>query len=288
MYLHLGKFPYDFNLFDAGDWHIGSVLTHTSGIEEMIDLVASNPRKNKVILKGDLIEGITTKDKRYEEEMTVEGLRKPLDQANEVVRLLKPIRKQIILSMYGNHEATPSKEYGNIMRDICEKLEIPYGQYASKVHFNNKNDELMFKGYFHHGFGSITCREIDPRKRLHKMQQNLIRKMESLQGDCVLMSMSHHHQLFTCPPMRELYLADDTSKITQGYTESKQNDSYIPPAHRWFVAAGSFLKNYHPDGSGYAERAGYPPNILGYAVAKIRGGQVVDVLEVTDSKNIDL
>jgi len=59
-------------------------------------------------------------------------------------------------------------------------------------------------------------------------------------------------------------------------------DSFIHPDLRWYVNTGSFYKLY-ADGknvSGYAERAGYDPNELGYVVVRVKDGIINDVERV--------
>ena len=88
-------------------------------------------------------------------------------------------------------------------------------------------------------------------------------------------------------------MTDNGRKIEHHYTHP-QNAKYIPPDLRWYVNTGGFLKLYsdivYEDddvpieqsrlGSGYAERAMYPPQELGFAICLIRDNSLVDVKEV--------
>ena len=92
-------------------------------------------------------------------------------------------------------------------------------------------------------------------------------------------------------PIEELQLKVKGRKIVQRYTKPSLKHS----DYKWYVNAGSFLKKYsdivYEDedvhwtksrlGSSYTERAGYPPNQLGFYVAQIRSGAIKQIDKIT-------
>ena len=81
-------------------------------------------------------------------------------------------------------------------------------------------------------------------------------------------------------PQEQLYLRrDEKGEIEQKYTYTKKTDGYIHPDFKWYVNTGAFYKLYEDGVSSYAEIAEYDPIQLGFAVALVRGGKLVDVVE---------
>ena len=66
-------------------------------------------------------------------------------------------------------------------------------------------------------------------------------------------------------------------KVMREYATAQKKDGYIHPDYRWYICTGSFLDFYKEGLSTYPERMGYKPTDLGFAIAKIRGGNLVDI-----------
>jgi hypothetical protein len=96
-------------------------------------------------------------------------------------------------------------------------------------------------------------------------------------SDAMVMSMGHTHKLLVRKPISRLYMVMEDGRIRQKYTSAKKDDGYIHPDYRWYVNTGSFYKLFGQGFSGYAERKGYSPIELGFAVLEIRGGKPHDV-----------
>ena len=135
----------------------------------------------------------------------------------------------------------------------------------------------MYKSFLTHGAKSLNSSADDPVRREANMQLSLKRQLKPLAGDCIISACGHNHKLVIKRPISELYLTDDSKNIHQKYTKANQTAEYIPPDLRWYVSAGCFYKLYEMGVSGYAERAGYPPNELGYAVVKVVDGVIKDI-----------
>jgi hypothetical protein len=109
------------------------------------------------------------------------------------------------------------------------------------------------------------------------MELILKRQLKRKFGDCAVMIKHHVHKIIVCRPEAELYLTDDGKKIKQAYTGWGQNEPYIHPDARWYGCAGSFMRLYGENTSGYAEIAEYDPMELGFIVLKIRRKKIVDL-----------
>jgi len=268
------------NLFFIGDLHLGTILHHKDGFKEFIDTFQSpyeglQPANNWAINMGDNIEAIMMDDPRYSPDTTDQPF--PLQQIEDIVTLLWPIKSKLLTILTGNHEMKLWR-FGNITRIICDKLSVPYGTYTSKITITNQKDTLLYKVFATHGRKSITSTADDPKRRLVNQRLILKRHLKFKAGDAVIMAKGHSHKLIVCDPEPELYLVDDGKKIKQKYITSSQNAEYIHPDHKWYISTGSFLKLYGHDGvSGYAEIAEYDPLELGYCVALVRNGSIQEI-----------
>lgn len=266
MKLHHLRVPNDFDLVLFGDTHEGTILRDKVGVQKCIDFIASSKLPCYAIHMGDAIEAIKPDDPRYDPKLCTNKV--PLEQADEIVSQLKPIRKNLVTMLLGNHEMKLHL-FGNITEYICRELEVPYGTYSSKVTFEF-NDGEYFKIFCHHGFGSVNSHAQSPLQRRTNMQLSLKRKLMFKSADVKIEAMGHTHKLLICPPIGELFLTSDRDRFYQGYTDQVSNGKYIHPDNRWYLNTGSFLKLYQEGVSGYADIAGYDPIELGYLVVEIR------------------
>ena len=287
------RMPKNYNLFLFGDDHIGARLRHEKGFLKLCRMLHSEYngcKKNYGIHFGDFIEAITIDDPRYSDFDTLQA--SILAQMEAARRIYRPIADDMLLMLDGNHPFKLHK-IGKITATVCHNLGIDFGTYSCKASFHNKDGSLQFKGFFTHGSGSISSIADDPERRYLNWRLALKRKLRDQAGDCLLMAMGHTHKLIISKPTKVLYVTDNGEGIKDHFTEGKQA-KYIHPDYRFYVNTGSFLKIYGDDlvedssvppeqsklGSGYAERAMYAPNVLGFAVALIRGGKLRDVKKV--------
>ena len=290
--------PRDFNLFLFSCTHWGSTFTHVSGWQQLVDQIHSpyaglSANRNFGVHHGDVIEGKLIDDPHFAITGSLPG--GILPQIRISKERLIPIRKQLITLMIGNHE-WKLRKFGDIGGDIATTLNVPYGTFSCKIHYVDKHGSLLFKHFAIHGHkqvGSIADSLI--RKRSN-MRLQLQRHLSPEAADTLLMTKGHTHKLLISPPTKELYLTDDGIRIKQHYTSADPTNKFIPPDLRWYVNVGAFYRKYadellHYDimdpmnsvRSSYVEMGEYPPAELGYAVALVRGGNVVDVkLEVAE------
>ena len=280
------KLPKNWNLFLFGDDHVGAALRHDSGWEQLVDMMHSEyggipSGRNYGVHHGDCIEAIMTDDPRYSEFETRE--QNILAQIYGSIKALHPIRKKLLTVLDGNHPAKLHR-FGKITEHICKEIKVKYGTWSAKLIYNDKRGNLQFKHFATHGAGSISSVADDPERRKTNMRLSLKRKLKYAFGDTILGSMGHTHKILICKPTKDLYITDKNGKHKQHYTGAPTKPTnYIHPDFRWFVNTGAFLKLYGDGFSGYAERAGYPPIELGFCVAKIRNGQLVEITkEVLD------
>lgn len=274
------ELPRKHRLFYAGDIHEGTIQQHKDGLSQLIDAVGSS-KDNYLVLMGDLAECIEVNDKRYCRATEDPATPTPIKQYNSLVDKFYPIRKQILVTLAGNHDLKIASRFGNGVSDIfCRGLGIPYGTYTCKLAINGPKKKLQYKNFLSHGFGSISPKHADPARREAAKQAALRDKLYLLAGDCAIQAMGHTHQLIIRKPYSELYLTDDTVKLKHKYTSSQQTDEYILPDLRWYLNTGGFHKLYSIGASGYAEMKGYVPNELGYIVSEVEGGIIQDMKRV--------
>ena len=265
------------NIFSFGDKHGGSILSSDKGWDELINSMLSEYegcRNNYGISGGDMIEAIMVDDRRID----AQKLKEPfvLAQIADAKKKLDPIKELLLLMLDGGHERKLWR-FGPITENIAEHLGVEYGTWTAKVTIEDKKDNLMYKLYETHGFKTITSTADDPLRRDVNMRLILKRQLRRKAGDCAIMIKHHTHKLIVTPPISELYLTDDGKKIRQAYTASGQSEPYIHPDARWYGNAGSFLKLYGEDISGYAEIAEYDPVELGFLVTIVRDRKIVEV-----------
>jgi len=269
--------PLNFNLFLVGDQHIGSIMSHRSGWLKMCDMVNSTyegikSHNNFVIDHGDMCEAISIDDPRYDMQVTTAEGSQLFRQRKQAIADREPIKDNLITILKGNHEHKVIR-HGNLTKEVCEKLNVPYGTVSCVIEYWNRN-RLLFKHYTHHGFGTIKSIAHPTIRRETNRKISLMQKFDSKFGDCLINSMGHTHQLIVCQPESKLYMTTDNRKIKQKYTEPKKVTGYIEPNHRWYVNTGSFLKTYGMGIDSYGERFGYDPVELGFVVILVRDGKI--------------
>jgi len=261
----------------AGDTHQGSIAFHSKGWKTLLERV----RKEKdlyLLLMGDLLECILIDDKRFEIE--IHGLGKFfMQQLHQLKEELMPVRKKIITSHFGNHEAKLFK-LGDFMRDLCHELTVPYGGYSAKTTVRDKTGTPLYKIFSTHGRLTVNSTADDPVRRRSNMQLSLKRRLQHLAGDCSIMCAGHSHKLLVVPPERELYITDDGVQLQAKYTRIVQQGDYIDPSLRYYGSSGSFLKSAVIGATTYSEAAGYAPAVLGYLELVVRDGIVQNIKEI--------
>lgn len=277
--------PDSFEVVDCSDFHVGSPNCCEETLQEMVEMVRTT--KNMYLVnKGDSIECILPNDKRYLHSAVKDGLQSPKAQADRVIEIFQPVRDRILAWGIGNHELKlwNTMDFGKY---ISDNLGTSYGAYNFKLHFLDKNGDLMFKTYHTHGMGSVHSNAKDEIQYDANRKAALKHKLvKSGHADCIYMSRGHDHQLIVVEPTvsGKLFLTDDGVGIHQKYhTAASQNAEYIPPDSRWYATTGSFRKLYSKPGLGtvdYGEVVGYAPSEIGYAKMHVEHKTLVKVEKV--------
>jgi len=257
-----------------GDTHDGNSLMCRKKLDSLLDWILADKHRYFVHM-GDETDAITTDDKRYSHETCDQPI--PLEQRDSVVEQYWRARRRCIAWLNGNHNQKLAR-FGNITADICRALGVPYGSWTCKLRLHDKQGQIL-KMFLTHGFrGTINSNAKDHMQRAANLKAGMRRKLENKAADCLLMAMGHTHKLMVAEPARRLILGDDGTAITQNYLAAGRGDEpYIEPDARWYVNTGTFLGLYQIGVDSYAEQAGYDPNELGYAVARIRHRRLIAV-----------
>lgn len=267
----------DHNIFFFGDAHHDSPMSYERGWQTLCDMMYKSYdgcKNNYGAEGGDDIEAINPDDKRYSEELKTTPL--PLVQMRNAVAKRESIKKLLLYKLQGNHEQH-HWAFGDIMADMCKTLGVTYGTWTTKLTVTDKQGNFMYKVFDEHGRKQISSAADDPKRRRENMQLILKRHLRWKAADCAVMIKHHTHKLLVCKPETELYLTDNGSSVYQNYTELDQTGAYIDPDARWYGNAGSFLKLYVENISGYAERAEYDPVELGFLILKVRDKKIIDL-----------
>lgn len=270
------KLPNSHNLFFFGDKHDGSSLSSDKAWNKLLNMMNSEYEgcsNNFGAEGGDDIEAIMVDDKRFSPEKLKEDL--PLKQQDKAVEKREAIAHMMLYKLQGNHCRTLWR-FGDIMENMCKRLNVPYGSYSAKLSVLDNRGNLMYKIYDTHGYKTITSTADDPIRRKTNMELILKRQLKFKAADCVVMIKHHVHKVIVTKPAKELFLYDDGKQIKQGYTGWGQTERYIHPDARWYGCAGSFVKLYS-ETSGYAEVKEYDPIEIGFLVLRVRNKKVVSL-----------
>jgi UDP-2,3-diacylglucosamine pyrophosphatase LpxH len=279
------RMPENFKVYDMSDFHIGSPNCAEETLCETVDKIASE-KDSYLIFKGDAIECISPKDRRFNWDCIDFKYKTPIEQIDRAIEIFKPVAHKILVWMEGNHEQK-TKDIINLGLYFAQKLEVPFGAYHCQVQFNDAANRLMFKTYHHHGFGNISSNAKDAIQYRANRRAGIKHKLAKLKFDDVIyMSMGHNHQLEIVEPtiQDELSLYIEDGKIHQTYKQSAAQDSrYISPDARWYATTGSFRKSFTALNSNrvdYAEMCGYAPSEIGYALMTVEDRKLTKVEKV--------
>lgn len=293
MEILIKQIPANANIFLFGDKHQGSIMSFNKGWKVLCDTMNSKWNgitRNYGIDHGDFCEGITIDDPRYDPRTITQPI--PALQVDDSIEDYQPIRDKIVVMLDGNH---PRKlwKFDYMTPRLCHALDIPFGTLSCKVHWVDKNNDLMFKSFHTHGRKQINSAADDPLTAELNMMRILRRVLRRKAGDCYLMCRGHTHKLIILPPTAISNIYDKNRIEQHRYTTSyiDQTAEYIHDTDRWYVSTGSFLKLRDTQKrmvykgksigiSGYAEAADYDPLDLGFAVAEVRNKKLVQVREV--------
>ena len=217
-----------FNLYPFVCWHLGSSQSDVNFIKEMISRVKDDPQGRWVYL-GDAGECVTKTSKGDIFSQTMS----PVQQQNELVRLLEPIVDKGLFGVRGNHGNRIYRETGlDFDETLCAKLGIPYLGTAAFWHLKVK--DVYFSIYTHHGADSGA--NMGTKINKAKIFENMV------DADAIL--TAHSHVCIDIPPRYMAHLVD----------RATVNDSI-----RWTETREYICGCAYDSRTGYAEDKGYSP-----------------------------
>lgn len=278
MELISSTFPSCCELILFGDNQEGNSLQNVERFEEVIDYIASNDKRFAVHM-GDAIDAFFVDDKRYDPKTCDSP---PIEQANAVIDRMRPIArsKQLITVLLGNHEYELIRKAGNITKEmICKYLDVPYGGNVLKLELRDKHG-LMFKSLLRHGRKRIGSAADSPLRQDANMKLQLVRQLQNVAGDCILMAKGHTHRLIVVPPIVRKFIRNtDDSLETVKLTKLDNDGGFVHPDFRWYCNTGSFLENTKIGKTGYGELLELDPLDIGCVKVLIEDRQIADIQE---------
>lgn len=247
-----------------GDPHTGHIKCDRKLFEKQLKWVLD--RNAHLILNGDLFDLIMGKDKRVDPAQVDpffmdSGSDISKVQLKYMTEILLPLRDKIIGVHSGNHEETWRIEhYDNIIKELCENLDVPYLTYTAfiRLHFkrSGKDSRVIIARSSHGCAGGRTKGAI--LNHLHNLKKDF---------DADIYVQGHAHRR----------VVDITPFL--GVSRSERNYK-LKSTNCAFIATGSFFQTYSLGGeSSYGEKRDYPPGDLGGAYVKIQpwGEGIVEV-----------
>jgi predicted phosphodiesterase len=241
----------------------------------MVEYVRAK-KTRRLIHLGDIIESITTDDKRYHTDGMKEPI--PLKQIKEAEDIFAPIKKQMLCVLGGNHELKLHR-FGNLAEMFANNLGVPYGTRTARIVFKSK-DKGLFRVFITHDVPIFRSNAKDYLQRKANIEAACKVSMQYRMGDCALMVCGHPHQLLTIPPSPILYMTDGESGVKQHYLKGDlgADGSFINMDQRWYGCAGSFRKKFMDGIDDYADI--YNPVELGYLALDVAKGGISDLRKV--------
>ena len=232
-------------LIPMSDTHVG----HADHDRELFQKTINWIKKHNayVILLGDLIDGIIQRDKRFENNSIAPEFRDHLDnlhykQTETFIDMVRPIKKQIIGIMGGNHEITVKKAFSyDAISVMAKELNIPILTDPSYVilRFRDNNSTMLYTIFCSHGCW------MGGRKRGSKIN-SMEDKMADFDFDMIC--AGHTHDKWVSTRKR---IGVSKNGLLQGN-------------RRIFINTGSFLRTYKGgDYDGWAARSVFSPQSAG-------------------------
>jgi hypothetical protein len=180
------------------DLHIGSRLTDYNALTSVIG--EAKHRKMRVLILGDVVDAILPRDtKRFHPSVLhkrLQGKDNVLDETVDwAAEILDPVRGQIDLMAYGNHETAVISHHNTDPIDrLAEKLGCPVGGYSGIVDYRFDGTQKHVRiGYWHgKGRGSSPKSVIDDWAKLQGICESL---------DVVWTGHRHHRLVMEYPKL---------------------------------------------------------------------------------------
>lgn len=232
---YVGERGEDLKVVLLNDLHIGSDAADLDLLDKVIEFIKES--KARVILNGDLIEGVTrlSKGDIYTQKMS------PKQQADYVVQVLEPIKDQIDGVTEGNHDFRIMKETSiDIVEMICKDLGIKDKYMGIRGIVGYNVGGINYSIDVHHGTGGGGT--------ISSVENNMKRIWKS---DSDVMYCGHWHKQFAKPIKR--------------FDIDHRNGSVIE-VKRWMVCGNTIVNT-----ADYAKRGAYEEGFPSQAVLTLSG-----------------
>ena len=253
-----------------GDVHKGSIGCNDKLVHEFVSLI-KHDKNRYFVLMGDIIEAINISDKRFDERQVAPQYHHVYsnlagEQADDMIKILKPIQDKCLGAIWGNHEETIRLRYHNDIHGyICNQLRIP-----------NLTADCFLNLHFQRN--TAGCHRVVTIFLAHKVNSGTTigaaanateRMARGFQADIYL--SGHHHKQFA--------IADNMCLVRKNNTTPKilkdkggkllMSTGDITYRKRLYAGTGSFFGTYpctYNDNeikTTYGERSLFSPNSLG-------------------------
>ena len=231
------------------DIHMGHVDFDQKLFHDTVKWIKDN--NAYTILLGDLIDGISQKDRRYENDSIADEFKPYLDnlhykQTEAVIKGLMPIKDNVIAVMGGNHEQKVKQQFGfdstSVVASQLEKPILTDPAYII-IKFNNGNATRLYTIFCSHG------NWMGGRKRGSKVN-NMEDKSADFEFDMIC--AGHTHDRFVTTKKKIVPILKRNKTIV------------LDERRKYFINTGSFLQTYRDSNSDtWASRSIFSPQVAG-------------------------
>ncbi|MGG1263831.1 metallophosphoesterase [Brevibacillus laterosporus] len=233
----------ELNVLLLNDLHVGSDAADLTLLKKCIKYAESNEENTRILLNGDMIEGVTrlSKGDIYTQRLS------PKEQIDYVVESLEPVKHLIDGVTIGNHDDRIERETSiDVVEMICRYLGIREKYVGTRGIVGFTVNGIDYSVDMHHGTGgggTVAAVE-NAMKRLWK-------------SDSDVMYCGHWHKEF-CKPIKR-FAVDHSNHVV---VEEK----------RWLVCGNTILNTAE-----YAARGGFEEGFPSQAVLRLGGGDKKDI-----------
>jgi hypothetical protein len=241
----VGK-PKELKVYLLNDLHFGSKAVDEDLLERIFLEIDKDRRSSRILINGDLIEGVTRNSKGD----IYEQLLSPKKQVEYAVEKFRPYADLIDVVTQGNHDARIENEVSfDPVEIFCEKLGIldKYMKYECVVGYSwNK---CFYSIQMHHGSGGASTIGA------------IINKMKKMKkSNAHVMYIAHHHKEVAVPYIN--YAIDPFNHV-------------VRKEKHWLVC-GNTITNF----ADYAKKFAYEEHFPSQAVLKMSGKRKAKGIEV--------
>ena len=236
-------------LVPISDVHVGHVDFDKKLFADTVRWIKDN--NAYTILLGDLIDGISQKDRRYENDSIAPEFREHLDnlhykQTEAFIKGIMPIKDNVIAVMGGNHEQKVKQQFGfdstSVVASQLEKPILTDPGYCM-IRFKDGNATRLYTIFCSHGDW------MGGRKRGSKVN-NMEDRMADFEFD--MMCSGHTHDKWV----------STRKKITPILKRNGQ--VALDERRKYFINTGSFMQTYTDSNiDTWASRKIFSPQIAG-------------------------